>query len=242
MKTYESYVNKFIGIEKLTEDKFSSLFNDNCQGFNFDDKAIYRGIDLPGEYYLVNPSKRTRKSRSTQNYYTLIMSNSDDWKDIPPRNKSIICSFDKKFANAYGNDNVFRVIPFNNSIWGASKVWIKEFNKLFNLMNFNNELDYFSNVIKISFDDDNYDILMQQLNNMSDKFLNYNFDSEVIDVNSLSIIKNLMIKDNLTLDKAILKILKPNDNIISGTYNEIIETQGVELWTSSICLLKKINI
>lgn len=242
MKTYESYTNKFIGIEKLTEDKFSSLLNDNCQSFNFDDKAIYRGIDLPGNYYLVDPSKRTRKSRSTQNYYTLIMSNSDDWIDIPPRNKSIICSFDKRITLGYGNGNVFRVIPFNNSIWGASKVWIKVFNKLFNLMNFNNELDYFSNVIKISFDDDNYNILMRQLNDISDKFLNYDFDSEVIDVNSLSIIKNLMIKDNLTLDKAILKILKPNDNIISGTYNEIIETQGVELWTSSICLLKKINI
>ena len=241
MKTYESYVNKFIGIEKLTKKIFSSLLN-NCQDFNFDDKAIYRGIDLPGEYYLVDPSKWTRKSRNTQNYYTLIMSNSDDWKNIPPRNKSIICSFDKNITRNYGYGNVFRVIPFNNSIWGASKVWIKEFNNLFNLMDFNNQIDYFSNIINMKLDENNFDNLMKQFNTISDKFLNYDFDTEVIDVNSLINIKYLMIKDNLTLDKAILKILKPNDNIISGTYTEIIETPGFELWTSSICLLKKINI
>jgi hypothetical protein len=242
MKNYESHVNNFVGVEKLEYEEFNKKFIQNCsEVYNNPIKKIYRGVDLTDDYYIIDPTKRIRKSRNTENYYTLIMSHSEEWKHIPPRNNSIICSFDKNTASGYGC-NVYEIIPYDNSIWGVSNTWIKIFNNKFNLMDFNRELDIFAFKINIQLDQDNYENFMIQLKNMTTEFLNYNFEQSV-DLKVLNVIKNIMIKNDITLDKAILKVLKPNENIQACSYQEVLKSDyRSELWTNSICLLKNINI
>ena len=40
---------------------------------------------------------------------------------------------------------------------------------------------------------------------------------------------------------AIKELIVPNENIKSCSYDEILKTDAVELWTDSICLLQKIK-
>jgi len=64
--------------------------------------VIYRGIPYGEDYIYVSPSKFTRKSANTENYYTLINDNSPAWAKYPKRSKSIICTTDYEDAKRYG--------------------------------------------------------------------------------------------------------------------------------------------
>lgn len=82
---------------------------------------IYRG--LSGKRYeiynksrramLVSPSSHTRYARNTDNYYIEMIDNSEYWSEYPKRSESIICSFSRAKAGAYGQ--VYRVIPLKEN-------------------------------------------------------------------------------------------------------------------------------
>ncbi len=78
------------------------------------DDIIFRGIyDHSFTYGIVKPSKHTRTSANTENYYTLLTANSKQWKNYPRRDQSIICSTDIRGAASFGD--TFYVFPFNGS-------------------------------------------------------------------------------------------------------------------------------
>jgi len=79
--------------------------------------VIYRGIFRLDEFIYVQPSKFTRDSANTRNYYTLINDNAPAWKDYPKRSKSIICSTNKHRASGYGD--VYIVFPFDSAKIGV---------------------------------------------------------------------------------------------------------------------------
>ena len=80
--------------------------------------GIFRGVDGGGQYLFVNPSVgKPRKSRNTQNYYTLMVDNSPKWKGYPKRSQSLICTTNSDVANSYGNP--YAVFPYDGAKIGV---------------------------------------------------------------------------------------------------------------------------
>lgn len=74
---------------------------------------LYKGISS-NENFLLFDGQGTRKSAYTSNYYTLLFSDIlESWKNIPKRNKSLICSLKKSYAKTYGS--LYYVIPYDDS-------------------------------------------------------------------------------------------------------------------------------
>jgi hypothetical protein len=68
--------------------------------------------------YLIAPSHHERKSLDTAyNYYTLLIDNSNYWKEYPRRSQSLICSNSMGDAMSYGR--IFRVVPRENACIGV---------------------------------------------------------------------------------------------------------------------------
>jgi len=93
--------------------------------------TIYRGIR---EIYnnntilTVDPKLFNRTSRNTFNYYTLIIDNSDSWKDFPKRSKSIICSANENDACEFSPGSPYIVIPLEKDcvfgVCSSSDLWM----------------------------------------------------------------------------------------------------------------------
>lgn len=94
--------------QEIKKDELLNYYDSD--NFDYFPKAtpIYRYInDFDAPYGIVRPKKavRKRKSRNTENYYTLILDNSDNWGRYPKRSESVVASV---------NDNVLKeylVIP-----------------------------------------------------------------------------------------------------------------------------------
>lgn len=115
--------------------------------FKKTDFVIYRGVrSLSSDYAIVSPSKFTRKSANTDNYYTLINDNSPAWTKYPKRSKSIICSTSDHMAYRYGT--VYAVFPFDNAKIGvcygddywSSFLYLESITDIPAMYAFNNEL------------------------------------------------------------------------------------------------------
>lgn len=253
MKTYNHYIleNNRSDTKPLTMEEFDYLLNKHCSEFSFDDKPIYRGVELQDDYYKIEPQNYTRKAARSGNFFNVITSNSPLWSHIPSREKSIICTVETSMARSYSGDgNIYRVIPFNNSKWGISHRWFKmymsDMNLFFNLMNFN---DAITDIFNEDIDDENYENMMAKFKSLSvdslDEYIQKNKFSKYSKQDAMIMlpIKNIMISDNTTFDQAVLKFLEPNQNIDVMPYKNMIKTdfkyETSEVWTNSICLLKK---
>lgn len=100
----------------LDFDEMKKLIRENCEEFSWYDTPIFRTVELPKGIYVIDPKLRKRKSRSNANFYTLLMDNSEKWKEYPKRSESLICSYGQA---VWGGGHVFRVIPFDGSKWGV---------------------------------------------------------------------------------------------------------------------------
>lgn len=108
-----------------------SVAKKNCKVFiNANVTYIYRGMSSIGDFGLSTPASFTRKSRHTENYYTLMLDNFKSWAAYPKRAKSLICSTSKGKASVYGEE-LYLVIPFDtaniglcseNDIWDSFPV------------------------------------------------------------------------------------------------------------------------
>ena len=128
----------------LTHDETIKLLENCTNSFSMSQKyPIYRGFNNGvTESYFIDPSKFTRRSMNTDNYYTLLMDGLPDWKNYPKRSKSIICTTDIVYAGDYGE--AYNVFPFdgaNIAVCNAADIWggfkknihhLKWFNKCLN--------------------------------------------------------------------------------------------------------------
>jgi len=127
---YLYYFENFAQSEKfgnpLTEEEFQKLYNENCKFHknNFEKEdfvPLYRGIRVirhdhftdENVAYYQNPKGHIRKSIEDINIHVTILSETDNWKEFPPYNQSIIGSTSIKDATDYGK--LFEIIPFDNT-------------------------------------------------------------------------------------------------------------------------------
>jgi hypothetical protein len=101
-------------------------------------------------YKVMDPKKFVRKPPSTENYYNIIIDNSENWKDYPKRSRSIMTHTLESKTKLYGN-KVYRVIPLrenakcayvDNDYWMAFDELFKSwpFGKIESLNDFNKSL------------------------------------------------------------------------------------------------------
>lgn len=103
----------------------------NCseivQRYKKNRKRIYRGIPTASYndfFFFGNTDISKRKSRNTENYYTLIMDNSPIMKEFPKRSESFICSSDASYASNFGKLTI--AFPVNGTKIGicpTSDLW-----------------------------------------------------------------------------------------------------------------------
>jgi hypothetical protein len=102
--------------ESALLDMLRTDYTDAVRAFKNGNK-IFRGTTSEDDYMITDPSIGTRVSANTLNYYTLIIDNSDSWKEYPKRSKSIICSTSTVYADEYGT--IYSVFPINGSKIGV---------------------------------------------------------------------------------------------------------------------------
>jgi len=107
---------------ELSDREFERIIGDYdkaLRAFVLDEVGIYRGVmktSIRGNTGIVDPSKSTRKSAYTSNYYTLIMSETEKWSKYPARSKSIVASSGINKASGYADTGkLFFVLPHNNA-------------------------------------------------------------------------------------------------------------------------------
>lgn len=126
---------------EISIEQFKKLLDTKCKKSK-NIKNIFRGVaGVRYSYGYVEPSKFVRKSANTDNYYTLLLDNLSSWKKYPKRSKSIVCSTNEDYADAYGWPYI--VYPFDGSKIGVcSSIDIWESFSPLNLLDFNNSLKY----------------------------------------------------------------------------------------------------
>lgn len=101
---------------KIKPEDLIDYIKENCpiaferakQGF-----FIFRGFYDDSPVMLYNPHKTPRISPyAKHNYYNLLLSNLNNWKNYPKRNLSLICATTYNLASGYGDVHV--VFPFDN--------------------------------------------------------------------------------------------------------------------------------
>lgn len=112
--------------------------------------VIFRGIGTSrsNKILQIDPSKFTRVSANTDNYYTLLMDESKEWKKYPKRSKSIVCSTSLMNASDFGS--AFIVIPSDGAkmgvcpsadLWNAFPAVRSSIKNVYDMSEFNNRLD-----------------------------------------------------------------------------------------------------
>lgn len=91
-------------------------------------------------FAVIDPSKTTRKSKSTGNYYTTILDNIPSRKDFPKRSRALIASTDKTTAKGYAASTTkpLVLIPYNGvkiGVVNKPDIWNTKIPKFFNLSN-----------------------------------------------------------------------------------------------------------
>jgi len=151
---FNQYINEAFRSNAISPQEAAKTMGIRCQDilrcYNNGPERIYRGIEISRDtnYVFVEPSKFTRKSANTSNYYTLLMDNLECWEDYPKRSKSIICSTAYGSAKTYGRGEPFLVVPYNSynigvcndsDIWNSFPMAIKSTNN-WDMSTFNTSL------------------------------------------------------------------------------------------------------
>ncbi len=227
----------------ITSDKFDELLEKNCTHyFERDGTKLYRGIlkTTQGRFKFIDPSKFTRKSQYTYNWYMLVMELSKKWNKYPKLSNSIIATSSNSDAVTWGD--VYEVIPYDNAklvVTAKEHLW----------SSFPDHLDVFSHVLRNIFNVT--DVSIETDETSITKF----FDACVSVDNKLK--KNKSILEGITDDKhniyhvIIINGLRKGQPLFN-ILEEILKPDGVvelnkagddlphkrEIWTNSPCLLK----
>lgn len=84
---------------------------------------IYRGISLPNNAVMVDPTKAIRTAANTSNFTNMLVSEIlPSWKGWPPRNQALICSTSWNTARGYGAESYAKgphvVLPLGDPVIG----------------------------------------------------------------------------------------------------------------------------
>lgn len=124
----KTFLNESSFCTKITDDeKILKILNTKCaknwkhikDRGSIEYMKIWRGDpELDDDKVYLFEGKSTRKSANTTNYYTLMFSEIlPSWKNIPKRNKALICSTEQATAQTYsGDNNSFLVVPYDSTI------------------------------------------------------------------------------------------------------------------------------
>lgn len=172
--------NIIIEIDKKTA---VQTIKNNCKDFlNLYKKSknlLYRGSrSTNGSFSYGDSSKGTRKSKNTENYYTLIIDNSSDWKQYPKRSKSFICTTSKNYAGDYGIPNL--VFPKDGTSFGIcpkGDIWNSFKTVEYDLEKFNSYIGSIGHAFDVKILDDTNENFKNSLLKLSKKINSKKFDS-----------------------------------------------------------------
>ena len=119
---------------------------------------IFRGFKPDSDFMIGDSTTINRRAANTSNYTNLLVSNSTEWKQFPPRSASYICSTDENVADSYGT--IALMIPADNArigVCSASDFWdsFKFLSQQFNNVNgLNSVLGFLNREMKLGLNDE----------------------------------------------------------------------------------------
>lgn len=182
---------------------------------------LYRGISSSFHFRFGDSLIRSRKSRNTDNYYTIIMDNDPSWKIFPKRSESFICSTDFNYSKDYGN--VYLVFPVNGTKIGqcpGRDMWDTSIPKTREMLDeFNNFIIQLGDIYKIKLSDDNYESFLSSLKQIQEKYNKEpNYFYEKI--------------DSWVLTPHMQSLFKKNNYNFYKMFLDILSVENFKLWTT----------
>jgi len=187
---------------------------------------LYRGIPASNaEFKFGDTSIRTRKSRNTENYYTIIMDNDPLWKSFPKRSESFICSSDPSYASDYGT--LYLVFPVNGTKIGqcpSKDIWDISEDKTNEMLDeVNTYIAGLARTSRIGLSEVDYKLFKTNLKKIQDMF----------DKDPDSVIKKMdTFTYNRNFNNKMKSLLKQNDNNFYKMFLDIISPKDFKLWTT----------
>lgn len=190
-------------------DEAIEFIRDNCKKYVLGDKHIYRGMSKSNDVIKFDTNKTVRASANTSNAYTLFLDLQLKKRKFPLRSKSIICTFDKKYADHYSHNKKdgYVVLPSKDmriAYLPTNDIWSMHLTDKLDFRSFAFEFD---DVTSDTLKDDLIDVL--HFNSDSSKWLDiydktksmnndekYDFVLSLFDLNKLNI-KSFKIEDDL---------------------------------------------
>lgn len=228
--------------------KYAPWYDPNCE------TPLYRSV-MTGTidksdftYKIIDPKKFVRRPPTTENYYNIIIDNSENWKKYPKRSRSIMTHTDKDKTEQYGN-KIFRVIPLKenskctsvqNDYWKAFSLASWKFDNILT-----DSLNDFNKSIKNTFNITSKNPSMSNLKKL--------LSSNNLNKNSTSYLKNTRLAKKIEkeygsiyewIEKKIfvpehsdVELFNYNNKTKFEDYVPGIRNEGYEVWTDEKCLL-----
>lgn len=230
----------------ITEEEFLKLKDRHCSQA-LKGTQLYRGVEgANAKYLFVDPSKHTRVSQYTKNWYMLLMELSPEWKEYPKFSKSVIMTTKYDHSSSWGRE--YKVYPFNGAKLGitpAVHFW----------GSFDYDMDTLTSFMKVVFDEfglnlDNNETNPQKLKELFDKIDKMGFTPKE------DVRKRVEERDYYTSGKEFAEALH---RLIKGDkalqiFCDLLPTHGFtlksigdklpigkEVWTDSPCILEKVG-
>lgn len=126
----------------ITADEAIELLETNCKEAIKYKPTLYRGYNkITDLYSYIDPSKFTRVSANTMNYYTLFMDNDSFWKEYPKRSKSIIGT--TSLERIAGWPSIMKIYPYDGAKIGVCPkhdIWFSFKSKMYALDEINSSI------------------------------------------------------------------------------------------------------
>jgi len=257
LKKYNTFVEEIPFYDKngyktiIKKENIKKIISENCKDFSWEDKPIYRGVETD-DLFIVDPTLSERKSANTQNFYTYLIDNSEEWKDYPDRSKSIICSHNSEVARIYSNSKYpHRVIPFDDAkigICSKHDFWFSFIgcSDLFSsLVEFNDFIYFVGKILKIEFNNNDKELFFEKFEFFLDKMTQISPEEL-----SKKIEKSYGIyitHDTVEMFKKFPKTLEEINDLLDPKNNDFklksykdaikLKEHDIEVWTDSKCLI-----
>jgi len=260
LKTYEDFshrdlvkstVKQSIEYSKvmtdMSKDDTIQYVAEHCKEFINRPVLIYRECNAKVDFFRSEPIQRT--SRDNPNWYTLMIDNSNNWKEYPKRGKSFICSIGDEHEVL--GPFYYVVIPIDGSNWGIAPeddiyecFWETlgtgpdNFFEQLNRLSLKLDLDGIS--------DDSYTGMLSDINKLSQELFTQKYIKlSVEDVNLYQVHNFFTTNGSEALPYKIDYAMKPDLNKFTHKkYTEIKYDENQfdnykELWTDSPCVFIK---
>lgn len=208
------------------------------------DVRLYRGMPSGSDFRFGDTSIRTRRSKNTENYYTMVMDNDPIWKKFPKRSESFICSTDKSYATDYGK--IYLVFPVNGTKIGqcpGRDIWDISIKKTGEMLDeFNNFILELQNISKTGLSQYDYNLfrsklkIVQNMYNKNPKFFEDKFPSYLLNKK----VKQLLSNNYNNFYKMFLDVISPEDFKLWTTKNFDVKNKH-ECWFSGKCIFVNVE-